>query len=146
MKKLELTLNLIIILLIISSSILMGMYIKDKGQGTVDFCFNHYRNETFLSVFIGDEPAEVKVCESDQWRTGTIMRYCNDTCFENIQKCLEENATDDQIRFMRNCHWMGPDYFITMGTLMFLYFIPLGLIGINIAILYGWNKKRMKTK
>jgi len=146
MNKKQLTIHIIITLLFVSSSIGIGMYIDDKGGDTLDFCKEHYRNETFLSDFIGDEPAELKVCASDQWRTGTIIRKCNDTCFDNVRKCLKEKATEEQTTFSRNCQWMGPDYFIMVGKLTFFFFIPISLLGINIAMLYEWNKKRRTKK
>ena len=144
MNKLELTLHIIIMLLFISASIGMGMYIEDKGGDTLCFCKEHYRNETFLSDFIGDDPAVLKSCCLNQSKS-LGLDYCKEYV-DDYQKCMVTNGTDDQRRFILSCHWMGPDYLIMVGELMFFFFIPIGLLGINIAMLYEWNKKRKAKK
>ena len=105
------------------------------GETTLDFCKAHYRNDSFLSTMIGDEPAEPKVCDSAQWRTGWAQ-YCNDTCFENYERCLKENATKEQVRFSQECCWMGRDYFVVVLR-TFSWFIFIGCFGIIIAIIHS---------
>ena len=98
MNKSAITLNLIIILLIISASIWVGMYIQDKGQDTVDFCKGHYKNETFRSDFIGDEPPVLKTCCLNQSKSFGVY-YCKDYV-DNYQECIFLNGTKDQIKFI----------------------------------------------
>jgi len=105
------------------------------GETTLDFCKAHYRNDSFLSTMVGDDPAEPKVCDSAQWRTGWAQ-YCNDTCFENYERCLKENATEEQIRFSSECHWMGRDYIILLTGVLSRFIIIAG-IGIIIAVIYS---------
>lgn len=131
----------LLLCLLIVISYMGGTVIQDNGKDTVDFCKQHYRNQSFLNTMIGDEPAEVKVCDSSKWRTGWYG-YCNSTCSDNVDKCLEENATDEQIRFSRSCAWMSDDYLILFGTLVFKYFFPIFTIGGIIFILYSkWKEK-----
>jgi hypothetical protein len=139
--KITQILNVVLMLVVICGSFMYGSYFEDSNSDTLNFCKEHYRNESFLSTMIGDEPAEVLICNSSQWRTGWAG-YCNSTCFDNYQRCLEENATDDQIRFSSQCHWMGADWFILVGTLIFKFFIPIGMLGMLIAIIYTEHRRK----
>lgn len=119
----------------------IGNSIQKNGKPTIDFCYEHYHNKTFLKTMTPeDEPYEPLQCQSSTWRTGWYG-LCNSTCFENYHKCLEENATKEQVKFSQNCHWMGPDYFILGGTLLFKGFFPLMCLGLVIAIIYSMFKE-----
>jgi len=144
MNKRELTTYIIMMLLFISVSLLIGLVIDTKGGPTHDFCSDHYKDDTFLSDFIGDVPHVLKTCCITQGESLGVD-YCKEY-IDDYQKCIVVNGTDDQRRFMNNCHWMGPDYFIMAGRMIFLFFIPLSIIVINIVMLYEWNKKRRITK
>lgn len=96
-----------------------------KSSDTLGFCYDHYRNQSFLDTMIGDDPAEVKICASSQWRTGKYFQYCSPECSEKVDECLEKYATKDQIKFASDCHWMGKDYFISTGYIIFGFFIPM---------------------
>jgi hypothetical protein len=133
-KKIITIFVLIIIAILFFS---LGSYIQKEGKPITDFCTEHYNNKTFLETttyFTQDEPSEPLQCQTDTWRTGKWFRYCNSTCFENFNKCLEENATDEQIYFMNKCHWMGPDYIILVGTVIFKFAFPLMFIVIGILL------------
>ena len=70
---------------------------------------------------------------SERRKMGTVVS--TGTCFNNYEKCLKENATDEEIRFSEDCHWMGPDYFILAGTLFFGFFVPAAtLISLGMAL------------
>lgn len=118
----------------------LGANIEINGKSTIDFCYLHYRNDTFLATvnFNGDDAAQPKECDDSQWRTKGYFQSCNSTCFDNYHKCLEENATKEQIEFQK-CHWMGADYFITAGTGLFKYFVPLLILVMMISVIYSKN-------
>ena len=142
-KEISIT-QIIIMMLFVSMSIWIGMDINNNGKNITEFCYDHYRNETFLSNFIGNEPAVLKSCCLNTSESFGV-NYCEEYV-DDYRKCVVLNGTDDQRRFMDDCHWMGPDYFIMVGKLTFLFFIPIGIIGIQIAILYEYNKKRRMKK
>jgi len=91
-KTLKVVIATIFLIILISGSISYGLLIKQNQ--VLNFCGSHYKNETFLLTMVGDEPAEPKVCDSTQWRTGWGGK-CNSTCVNNYNRCLEENATKE---------------------------------------------------
>ena len=132
--------TMILLICLISISILIGVNIKNSGSDIRDFCKDHYKNETFISNFIGDDPAILKECCMLEKKSLGIIPYWSEFN-EDYQECLMLNGTDEEKYFIQNCHWMGPDYFIMAGTMLFLYFIPLSIISIEVAVYYEKIKK-----
>ena len=139
--------NIITIILLLGMTAgfyMVGDNIHKHGKPITDFCKAHYNNETFMSTMIGDEPAEPIQCQSSQWRTqwrtGKYFQYCNETCFESYDECLEINATKEQVYFMRRCHWMGSDYLA--GTVLFKVGFPLAFLAMIISIINKYDKDR----
>lgn len=133
-EKIAIGITVTVFIIITLSSFALGMYINNKGSDITDFCKAHYGNKTFLKTIGGDsDNPQPTNCVDTQWRTGWLG-YCNSTCQDNYDNCMQNNATSEQIRFSQNCHWMGPDYLILLGTLMFGFFIPM-----IIALIFGMN-------
>jgi hypothetical protein len=120
----------------------LGAFIAREGKGTMDFCKEQRINQTFMDTMrLDGDVWNPSLCDSSQWRTGW-GGYCNSTCFENYDKCLEENATSQQIRFSEQCHWMGPEYFILAGIIAFKFVFPISLlIPVWIAIKQFFKKE-----
>lgn len=124
--------GLILVVLIVYGFFSLGGYIEMKGKPIVTFCNEHYKNKTFLETttfFTENDPSTPLVC---------IDNIHNPYPYSNpdMKKCLEDNATKEQVYFMQNCHWMGLDYLTLAGTVAFKYVIPLGLLAIIIAGLF----------
>ncbi len=127
---------IIFMILMIIISIIIGVNIKRNGEETINFCKAHYKNKTFLSTMVDDNPASPIQCGvfiDQKWygNWGKNIPY---------QNCLKYNSSDEQIKFRNYCHWMGPDYFILFGTLLFKYIFPITLMGILIAVIFSMNK------
>jgi hypothetical protein len=124
--KISQIISFIIIFSIGVLSFVLGSSIEKNGKSTMDFCTEHYHNETFRKTIAGEDndSPEPLQCQTSTWRIGWYG-LCNKTCFENYNKCLEKNATAEQIRYSQECHWMGSDYFIMGGTFLFKFFVPL---------------------
>ena len=123
----------------------LGSFIQTQGQPILDFCYKQNRNDTFLKTIKGidiDTPQPAG-CDDKQGRTGW-WGYCNFTCSEKYDECLKVNATEDQIKFSQNCHWMGPDYLILVGIVAFKWMLPLGLLVMLFSILYqNYNEEKV---
>lgn len=138
MIKIQNIISFILLLIVAYLFFRLGSDIKKEGKPITDFCKEHYNNKTFLETttyFTEDDPSEPLQCQSKTWRKG-FWGYCNSTCFKQFDKCLEENATEDQIYFMENCHWMGSDYLILAGTVLFEFGFSAIFIVMSIAILF----------
>ena len=95
-----------------------------------------------MDKFYDNEPYELKICASAQWRTGK-MQYCNSTCFEQVDECYKNNATKEDIKFVKDCGWMETDYLILLGTLLFVFVLPTMFI---ITIVIGLFASEKKSK
>lgn len=131
-------LSMIVLLIIASLFFSLGNYIQKEGKPVTDFCKEHYNDKTFLETttyFTQNDPSEPLQCQSKNWRTKT--GYCNSTCFERVDECYKENATEEQVMFMNKCQWMGSDYLILVGTVFFKFGFPLMFIVMGIASLFS---------
>lgn len=130
--------TIVVFLCLSFASFQFGMHIKDKYSDISNFCYNHYRDKDFLNSMTGDDPAIPRQCGFD---TKGVLGYCNQTCQDTFDKCLEISATEEQIRFMSDCHWMGKDYWIMAFTFMFGFMLPLVLAGMIGSILSKGGKR-----
>jgi hypothetical protein len=98
---------------------MMSNYFYKEGAPVVGFCNEHYRNDTFKEdMYLDGDIWKPLACKDAEQRIGWYG-YCNATCFENYDRCLKENATEEQIKFYSQCHWMGADYLTIAGTIGF---------------------------
>jgi len=123
--------------LMILTSFMLGGYIQEHGNDKTNFFRSHYKNKTFLNTMSGDEPSIPIQCNSFHQTQGFTK---NNIPYQN---CLKYNSSQEQIKFMNDCFWMGPDYLILVGTLVFKYFFPVGLIGMFLAIIFSKKEKEL---
>lgn len=117
--KIAMAINCILIFALAFGSFQLGLYINSQGKDTMDFCYNSIRNESFI-----------KTMDTKTWGADpSVPIQCVDSIknpypfSEEINSCLA-NSSESQLRYMHECHWMGKDYFILAGTLLFGFFLP----------------------
>lgn len=126
-----------IIGILIISSFLLGNFIQNSGMNTINFCREHYNNETFLNTMITQGQPTPKQCEifKDQMKL-----WINSPENKPFYDCLKYNTSEEQMIFRDKCFWGGPDWRILLFSSVFKWFFPITLIGIFITSIISVNK------
>jgi len=97
-------------------------YYKEDNKNLIDFCTEHYRNESFMDLFSDNEPYILKICFDEGRRNN----------------CTE--ITNEQLRFSDNCGWGMKDYLLLLLLIGGGFCFPLCIIGIAIGVLISKDK------